>query len=143
MPYKLFLEGQEIPLSDEIAATDDNLRGAIAPYFPEVGTAEIVRQEKNGITEIRLIKRAGTKGNNALQSLMASETEVNPALELTWQLKQLERQGNLSIETLISLQDQIDNAVKTGEDWERTITDSLKVLSKCSLIPAQFPIIGI
>ena len=143
MPYKLFLEGQEIPLSDEVASTDNNLRSAIAPYFPEIGTAEIVRQEKNGITEIRIVKRAGTKGNNAFSNLMDSETEINPALELTWQLSHLERQAELSIEVLLQFQDQIDNAVKTGEDWERTITDSLKVLSKCSLTPAQFPIIGI
>ncbi len=143
MPYKLFLEGQEIPLSDEVASTDNNLRSAIAPYFPEIGTAEIVRQEKNGITEIRIVKRAGTKGNNALSNLMDSETEINPALELTWQLSHLERQAELSIEVLLQFQDQIDNAVKTGEDWEKTVTNSLKILNKCLPTPAQVPVIGI
>ena len=97
MPYKLFLEGQIIDLSDEVAATDDTLRNAFIPFFPELGTADIRRQEKDGITEIWMVKRAGTKGNAIMQSLIDSEIEINPTLNLTWQLKQLERSKALSI----------------------------------------------
>lgn len=143
MPYKLFLEGQEIPLSDEVGATDDTVRNAIIPYFPEVGTADIRREEKNGITEIRLLKRAGTKGSVVIQSLIDSNSEINPALSLSWQLKELERSGNLDIDRLISFQPQIANAVDVGEDWEKTVTDTLTALRKCQPIPSSVQIIGI
>ena len=143
MPYKLFLEGQEIPLSDEVAATDDTLRNAMIPFFPEVGTADIRREEKNGITEIRMVKRAGTKGNVVIQSLIDSNSEVNPALSLSWQLKELERSGDLDIDKLIGFQQQITNAITTGEDWEKTVTDTLKALSKCQPIPSSVQVTGI
>ena len=143
MPYKLFLEGQEIPLSDEVAVTDDTLRNAMIPYFPEMGTADIRREEKNGITEIRVVKRAGTKGNVVIQSLIDSNSEINPALSLSWQLKELERSGNLDINKLISFQPQIANAVDEGENWEKTVTDTLTALRKCQPIPSSVQIIGI
>ncbi|PSB28528.1 hypothetical protein [Chlorogloea sp. CCALA 695] len=143
MPYKLFLEGQEIALSDEVAATDDTLRNAMMPFFPEVGTADIRREEKNGITEIRMVKRAGTKGNVVVQSLIDSDGEVNPALYLSWQLKELERSGNLDMDRLISFQPQIAKAVDVGEDWENTVTDTLKALRKCQPIPSSVQVIGI
>ena len=143
MPYKLFLEGQEIPLSDEVGATDDTVRNAIIPYFPEVGTADIRREEKNGITEIRLLKRAGTKGSVVIQSLIDSNSEINPALSLSWQLKELERSGNLDINKLISFQPQIANAVDVGEDWEKTVTDTLTALRKCQPIHSSVQITGI
>ena len=143
MPYKLFLEGQEIPLSDEVAATDDTVRNAMMPYFPEMGSADIRREEKNGITEIRMVKRAGTKGSVVIQSLIDSDSEVNPALSLSWQLKELERSGNLDIERLISFQPQIADAVDIGEDWEKTVTDTLTALRRCQPIPSSVQITGI
>ena len=143
MPYKLFLEGQVLDLPDEVASTDDTLRNAFVPFFPELGTADIKRQEKDGITEIRMVKRAGTKGNVITQSLIDSEMEINPALELTWQLKQLERSKALSIEELISFQEQISNAIDVGEDWERNINHSLESLSKCQPIPSSVQVTGI
>lgn len=143
MPYKLFLEGQVLDLPDEVASTDDTLRNAFVPFFPELGTADIKRQEKDGITEIRVVKRAGTKGNIVVQSLIDSEVEINPALNLTWQLKQLERSKALSIEELISFQEQISNAIEVGEDWERNISHSQESLSKCQAIPSSVQVIGI
>ncbi len=143
MPYKLFLEGQIIELSDDIASTDDTLRTAFVPFFPELGTADIKRQEKDGIIEIRMVKRAGTKGNVVTQSLVDSEMEINPALNLTWQLKQLERSGALSIEELINFQEQINNAIGVGEDWERNINRSLESLNKCQPIPSLAQVTGI
>ena len=143
MPYKLFLEGQVIDLSDEVAATDDTLRNAFVPFFPEMGTADIRRQEKDGIVEIRMTKRAGTKGNAVMQSLIDSAVDINPALELTWQLKQLERSNALSIEELISFQEQISNAIDVGEDWERNINHSLESLSICQPIPSSVQVTGI
>lgn len=143
MSYKLFLEGQIIDLSDDVAATDDTLRTAFVPFFPELGTADIKRQEKDGITEIRMVKRAGTKGNAIMQSLIDSKMEINPALELTWQLKKLERSNSLSIKELISFQEQINSAIDTGETWEKSINHSLESLNQCRPIPSLVQVTGI
>ena len=51
-------EGQTIELPDEIAASDELIRKALAPFYPDVANAEIQRGDK-GIT---VIKRAGPKG---------------------------------------------------------------------------------
>ena len=51
-------EGQTIPLPASIAASDDLIRKALAPFYENVATATI-RRDTKGIT---IIKRAGPKG---------------------------------------------------------------------------------
>lgn len=143
MQYKLFLEGQEITLAEEIAATDETLRNAIVSFFPEVGTAEIKREQKNETVEIRIVKRAGTKGNDAVEFLIDSTSAINPALALSWQLKQLEREGSLSTEYLISIQPNISQAITTGEDWQKDVAQTMANLQKCQPIPSSTQITGI
>lgn len=128
MSYILLLEGQEIPLAEEVAATDETIRNCILPFYPEAATAQIKREEVNGVTQIRMVKSAGTKGCNVLQNLLATEDSLNPALALSWQLKQVESQGNLDIETAIKLQPQINSAIATGSNWETEIETSLNQL---------------
>lgn len=142
MQYKLFIEGQEISLAEEIAATDEILRNAIVSYFPEVGTADIKREQKNETVEIRIVKRAGTKGN-VIKFLTDSPPAINPALQLSWQLKQLERQENLSIEYLISIQNDISQAISIGEDWQKDVSQAMQKLQKCQPTPSSTQITGI
>ena len=56
------LDGQTIQLPAEIAASDDLIRKALAPFYPNVASAEIRRETKDGVTVISIIKRAGPKG---------------------------------------------------------------------------------
>ena len=51
-------DGQDIPLPADVAASDDLIRKALAPFYPDVVNAEIRRDDK-GVT---VIKRAGPKG---------------------------------------------------------------------------------
>lgn len=62
MPYILIVEGQKIPLTDEVAATDETIRAALVPFYPEVATADIKREVVNEVTLIKMVKKAGTKG---------------------------------------------------------------------------------
>ena len=52
------LDGQTIQLPAEIAANDELIRKALAPFYENVATATI-RRDTKGIT---IIKRAGPKG---------------------------------------------------------------------------------
>ena len=136
------LEGQEISLTDEVGATDETIRSAIAPFYPQAATAEFSRSEVDGLTRIRMVKKAGTKGNcYSLQHLRASESSLNPALALSWQLKHLEIYNGLSLEELLVLQPQISSAIARGEQWESEVEKSIKYLKQVSPIPSAIPVI--
>lgn len=142
MPYILMLEGQEITLTDEVGATDETIRACIAPFYPEVATADITREEVDSITRIRMVKRAGTKGNcYPLHHLRESQPSLNPALALSWQLKYLEIQKKLGLEELLGFQPEISSAIAIGERWEIEVKASLAHLIKCSPIPSAIPIV--
>ncbi len=143
MPYILIIEGQEIPIADEVAAFDQTLRDAFTPFYPEVATADINREEKDGVTLIRMVKKAGTKGGlGILQSLIESEQTLNPALTLSWQLKMLEVQGGMNIENLLLVQAEINSAITTGKQWETEVERSLTLLKQSPPIPSQATITG-
>jgi hypothetical protein len=57
------IEGQNIPLADELCATDDDLKRTLAPMYPDVTSAEIRRERgTDGQVIIHVVKRAGPKG---------------------------------------------------------------------------------
>lgn len=123
-------------------ATDETIRSAIAPFYPEAATAEISRSEVDGLTRIRMVKRAGTKGNcYSLYHLRDSEPNLNPALALSWQLKHLEIKSGLSLEELLVLQPKISSAIAIGEQWKSDVEKSLKYLKQSFPIPSAIPVI--
>lgn len=79
---------------------------------------------------------------NVIQKLQASSECLNPALAMSWQLKQLERQNSIEIETLIELQPQIDNAIATGSEWELSVQTSLDRLKQAQPSPSKLSIVG-
>ena len=74
MSYLLIVEGQEIPLTAEVAATDETVRNCIAPFYPFAATAILRREEVDRITRIHMVKTAGTKGGDVLQTLLESQS---------------------------------------------------------------------
>lgn len=143
MTHILTLEGQEIPLTAEVAASDETLRNALAPFYPEIATASFSREQVDGVTRIRAIKTAGTKGYSVLQALLANEDSLNPALALGWQITQLKTQQNINIETLVGLQPQIDRAIDTGEKWETEVNTTLEKLNRSQPNPSRVSIAGL
>ena len=128
MSYLLIVEGQEIPLTAEVAVTDETVRNCIAPFYPSAATAILRREEVDGITRIHMVKTAGTKGSSVLQSLLDSDDSLNRALALSFQLKQLEIEGSMDIAILLEFQQEIDNAIALGSDWSDHSKASLNKL---------------
>ncbi|MBD2772021.1 hypothetical protein [Iningainema tapete] len=133
MKYIAHIEGQQILLDETIASDDNTLKTAISVYFPEYANAEIERQTTDDTVSIRLVKKAGTKGNLiqevTIQQLRESPFEVNPALKLAWQLKLLEIKNQITLSGLIAIQPEIDLAIKSAQSWEtytEKVTQSLK-----------------
>ena len=78
----LLVEGQEIELPEEIAVSDDAIRKAIAPLFPQSANATIQRTtDGQGRTTIKLTKQAGTKGGypEILKQLEADNISIPPS----------------------------------------------------------------
>jgi hypothetical protein len=58
----IILDGQTIELPDDVAKDDNLIRRALAPFYPAVANAQIRREEKDGQTQITVIKRAEPLG---------------------------------------------------------------------------------
>ncbi|EDX74159.1 hypothetical protein MC7420_4144 [Coleofasciculus chthonoplastes PCC 7420] len=141
---KILLEGQEIILTPEQAATDQAITDTLLPFYPDIANATFKRTENEGETLIEIVKRPGTKGNiyTPLQILKDSPEYINPVILLAVQLKALEIQGALTLETLILLQPTLQNTTQFGEKESTEIKRVASALKSASPIPAKTPILG-
>jgi hypothetical protein len=140
MKYIAIIEGQEIPLDEAIAQDDNTLKTAISVYFPEYANAEIERQTTDDTVSIRLVKKAGTKGSQ-FRELKNSFEEINPALKLGWQIKLLEINSQINLESLITLQPEIDKAIKLGQSWETYSEKVAQSLKQQPAITSKYPVL--
>ncbi|MBD2497303.1 hypothetical protein NIES593_17830 [Hydrococcus rivularis NIES-593] len=140
MKYIAIIEGQEIPLDEAIAQDDNTLKTAISVYFPEYANAEIERQTTDDTVSIRLVKKAGTKGS-LFRELNNCFEEINPALKLGWQIKLLEINSQISLENLITLQPEIDKAIKLGQSWETYSEKVAQNLKQQPAIRSKYPVL--
>ena len=61
----IILDGQSIELPNDVAKDDNLIRRALAPFYHAVTNAQIKREEKDGQTQITVIKRAEPLGKKA------------------------------------------------------------------------------
>lgn len=73
-----------------------------------------------------------------IQEFNQAEEEINPALKLTWQLKDLERQNQLELADLLHLQPQLEEAIKQGENLISQTNKILQQLQQAQPIPSPF-----
>ena len=131
------IEGTHFPLPEEIAAKDELLKAALAPFVPWIANAQINRKEKDGTTVVSVIKRADWKGNGGavVDALMASPNEMNPAVVLWTQM-----QGQLDTNdpgTILALEPTITAAIETGEEDIAAVHQALTRLVECAPVPAS------
>lgn len=134
--YKILIEGQTIPVPPEIGENDENVKKALAPFFPEAANAMITRTEKDGVITVNVVKKAGSKGEDPLKILLHLPESINPAIALRQELAQRYPAG-LDAEAMIELDQQIDSAIEAGERQGRQIEETLERLKKSR--PAQAP----
>ena len=138
----LIREGQQIPLTPEQAATDETLIKTLLPFYADVAGATLTRKMVDGEEHIEIVKKVGTKGNVALvNSLKAAPEAINPALALSWKLKQLELQGQLTVETLIEIREEIDAAIAQAEIEIHSTSKTISNLIHSSPQPSCYPIL--
>jgi hypothetical protein len=129
------IEGTQFPLPDEIAAKDDLLKAALAPFVPWIVNAQIERTEKDGAMVVNVVKRADWKGSSAvINALIASPDEMNPAVAL-WQ--QLQARTDLNDPALVlAFEPTIHQAIEQGEQEIAAVQQALARLVECAPAPA-------
>jgi hypothetical protein len=140
MSYVVKIEGQEIPVPDEIGGNDEAVKRALTPYYPEVANAMITRVEKDGVTTITVVKRAGTKGADPLEHLLACEGGKNPAIALCEEIEADDQARDPLY--LVDLDARIEAAIEAGEQQARMVDRALERLKKTSAIPAPDVVMG-
>ena len=118
------IEGQTLQLPPEVAVSDDAIRRAMSPIFPQIATATLSRTTNpaDGSTIIKAIKQAGTKGHydTILTKLKNSPQHINPIFPLYQRLY-----GNNgpfeNAETFFLIQNDIGKALRDGESEHQAI----------------------
>ncbi len=130
------IEGTQFPLPEEIAAKDELLKAALAPFVPWIVNAQIDRKDDNGAMVVSVIKRADWKGNASavVDALIASPDEMNPAVALWMQM-----QGQIDTKdpgTILALEPTISAAIEAGDKEIASVQQALTRLIECAPVPA-------
>lgn len=130
------IDGQNFPLPEEIAAKDELLKAALAPFVPWIANAQIDRKEENGATVVNVIKRADWKGNAGavVSALVATREEMNPAVALWLQLQDQFDLNDPGV--VLALEPTINKAIAAGEKEIAEVHQSLSRLAECAPAPA-------
>jgi hypothetical protein len=133
------IDGQAFPVPPEIAAKDELLKAALAPFVPWIANAQIDRKEnaERGAMVVSVIKRADWKGNgnSVADALIASPDGMNPAIALWMQM-----QGQLDTNdpgTILALEPTISAAIEEGDKEIASVHQALTRLVECAPVPAS------
>jgi len=126
------IDGQNFQLPEDIAAKDELLKAALAPFVPWIANAQIERKEQDGAMVVNIVKRADWKGRASavVDALIASPDEMNPAVAL-W--LQIQDQFNLNDPgVVLALEPTINAAIEHGEKDIAAVHQSLTRLVECA-----------
>jgi hypothetical protein len=141
--YKISIEGQMIPVPEEIGADDEKVKKSLTPYWPDAANALITRTEKDGVITVNVIKKAGTKGGAPvpIQRLLACEQRKNPAIALYEELGQ-EHPDGMTAEDALEMNARIERAIEAGLAENRRLEEALRRLEQAQPIPAPEVVMG-
>ena len=124
----VIVESQRIPLPAP-TMSDDEVRKMITPFWPSAANAEIKRETKDGVLEITLVKRPGTKGSGLLEVLRASDADgVNPAVAMYYRLMNLSGTDQLELARILPLRGDIQDAITAGQAEAQAVHQALHTL---------------
>ena len=135
---------QTFPIPADIGASDHLIKRALAGVVPYIDTAKLTREEKDGVTTIKVIKSHAPKGAGdpgssffVIQSLATARRDgANPVAAL---YRKLATEG-VQLETLkpdqhLALSSMIDKAIEAGEEVHHEIQAALRSLT--TSLPAE------
>jgi hypothetical protein len=142
---------QTFPIPADIGVSDDLIKRALAGVVPYIDTAQLTREEKDGVTTIHVIKShapkgAGDPGSSFLvvQSLAKARGDgANPVAALYRQLVQDGvRLENLRPDQYLALSAKIDQTLEAGEEVHREVQAVLRYLTASLPVEAKTVPVG-
>lgn len=148
-------DGMTIDIEDEIAKSDELLKRALSPHYPDLANAFISREEKDGSLKVTVSKRAGPKGsyqagnpastNPVVLGLDEAPDYLNPALALAWHLyfqnssssPITEGEEGLTLEKQLALQGEISDAILEGESEASQVQKAIDLLKTAPHEPSH------
>ena len=142
---------QTFPIPADIGASDDLIKRALAGVVPYIDTAKLTREEKDGVTTIKVIKSHAPKGAGepgasfvVITSLVKARRDgTNPVAAL---YRQLVKDG-VKLETLkpdqhLALSSMIEATIEAGDQVHREIQASIQYLTASLPVEASSVPIG-
>lgn len=128
---KIKIEGQTIPIEDEIARDDELLKAALAPSWPDARNATFKREGGKDGAElvVTVAKKAGTKGS-IVADLLAAPDYTNPALVMQQRLEELSAGGKLTWKRALQMREEITEAARAGSDDLHAVNGARKTLEQ-------------
>jgi hypothetical protein len=142
MTYNVIIEGQTIPVPEEIGASDEAVKRALSPFYPEVANAMITRVASGETTTITVVKRAGSKGMDALADLLEMPASQNPAVELYEEIQMRDASGMTDPIALLAIDQRIERALEEGERQAAAVDWALERLERSKAQPAPELVLG-
>ena len=142
MNYIISIEGQTIPVPEEIGKDDSSVIKALAPFYPQVAKALITRTTKDDTVTVNVVKQASTKGGYSVFDVLANcPSSQNPAFELYRQLSNLPDSA-LEPEKLLEMDARLEQAIQEGEADADMLEKALKRLHKARAVPSSLVVEG-
>lgn len=139
MKYIVSIEGQSIPMPEEVAGDDAKIKAMLSPYFPGAANSKIMRSEaKDDTITITVIKQAGTKGAaSILDKLTSAKEQQNPVVEMYQGMADVdEHLVGYSTERLMELDESIEQTIKAGIHEQKDISITLSFLKQSPARPS-------
>lgn len=118
-------EGQQHWIPEAIAIDDQLLRDAFTPLCAELANADIERQPGK---PIHIIKKPGKKGTSSLDCLILAPEEINPAVQMCYQMRQRQAITGIDWQNAEQLSIQIEEAIASGTKFSQSLNQTLKFL---------------
>lgn len=142
MNYIISIEGQTIPVPEEIGKDDSAVKKALAPFYPQVANAMITRTTKDDTITVNVVKQAGTKGGYSVFDVLSScPAGQNSAIELYRELSSLPDSA-LDPQALLELDARLEQAIQAGEEESKMVDKALERLHKARAVPASLVVEG-
>lgn len=139
MNYSVQIEGQTIPVPEEIGASDDAVKRALTPFYPEAANAMITRVTKDETVTITVVKKAGTKGAPGFDDLVACQERKNPAIAL---YEEIQNTTTVDPVQLLELDARIEKAIEEGRAQAGAVEFAAKRLQAAAPRPSTVVVVG-
>ena len=136
MKYNVVIEGQKIPMPEEIGKDDGKIKAALAPYFPGAANSKIMRGDPvEDTVEITVIKVAGNKGGSGTGAgnKGGSGLRLERVHELLQNLETVPAGEDTVLEKLEAAPEGINAAIQLYEELDLKVEEKKRKINKMKI----------